>query len=196
MLARELSGHITAVDFLPEFLDELRAKAQHQGVADRITPLACSMDALPFAEEELDLIWSEGAIYNMGFEAGISCWKKFLKPGGKLVLSEITWLTAKRPAELQAHWEKEYPEIDVASAKLRILEQHGYRPEAYFILPVSCWLENYYHPLQSRFAEFLGRHRHSQQAKAIVEAEKHEIALYEKYSAYYSYGFYVAGKPA
>jgi hypothetical protein len=48
--------------------------------------------------------------------------------------------------------------------------------------------------MQSRFDTFLDRHGRSDQAKAIVEAEKHEIALYEKYSAYYSYGVYVAKK--
>ena len=130
----------------------------------------------------------------MGFEAGVSAWSRFLKPGGKLIVSEITWLSAKRPAELQSHWQTEYPEIDVASAKIGLLERHGYSPEAYFILPVHCWLENYYRPMQSRFGAFLERYGNSEQAKAVVEAEKHEIALYEKFRDYYSYGVYMAKK--
>ncbi|MHB1350987.1 MAG: class I SAM-dependent methyltransferase [Desulfobulbaceae bacterium] len=194
LLAKELDAEITAVDFLAEFLDELQARANDHGVADRITTLNCSMDALPFAEGEFDVIWSEGAVYNMGFEAGISAWSRFLKPGGKLIVSEITWLRASRPPELQSHWVTEYPEIDVASAKIRHLERHGYSPEAYFVLPEHCWLENYYRPMQSRFDAFLERHDGSDQAKAVVEAERHEIALYEKYQAYYSYGVYVAKK--
>jgi SAM-dependent methyltransferase len=194
LLAKELDADITAVDFLPEFLDELKTRANDHGVADRITTLNCSMDALPFEEGKFDVIWSEGAVYNMGFEAGISSWSRFLKPGGKLILSEITWLRATRPAELQSYWATEYPEIDVASAKIGLLERHGYGPEAYFVLPVHCWLENYYRPLQSRFHAFLARHGHSDQAKAVVEAEHHEIALYDKYRDYYSYGVYVAKK--
>jgi ubiquinone/menaquinone biosynthesis C-methylase UbiE len=194
LLAEDLNAEITAVDFLPEFLDELQSRANDQGVADKITPLSCSMDALPFAAGEFDVIWSEGAIYNMGFEAGVSAWGRFLKPGGKLIVSEITWLSATRPLELQSYWEREYPEIDVASAKIEILERHGYRPEAYFVLPTHCWLENYYRPIETQFDEFLKRQGHSDQAKAIVEAEKHEIALYEKYSDYFSYGVYVASK--
>jgi hypothetical protein len=114
--------------------------------------------------------------------------------GGKLIVSEITWLSAARPPELQSHWDGEYPEIDVASAKIRILEQHGYCPEAYFYLPAHCWIENYYRPMQSGFDAFLERHGHSDQAKAIVEAEKHEIALYEKHRDFYSYGVYIAKK--
>lgn len=193
-LAKELDAEITAVDFLPEFLDELRTRARDHGVAGKITTLNRSMDDLPFAPGEFDVIWSEGAVYNMGFEAGVSAWKRFLNPGGKLIVSEITWLTAERPSELQSHWDAEYPEIDVASAKIGLLERHGYSPEAYFTLPEQCWLENYYRPMQERFEGFLERHGHSEQARAIVAAERHEIALYEKYRAYYSYGVYVAKK--
>lgn len=194
LLAKELDAEITAVDFLPEFLDELRSRAHAEGVADRINTLDCSMDALPFPDEEFDVIWSEGAIYNMGFESGVSAWKRFLKPGGKLVVSEITWLSANRPPALQSHWEREYPEVDVASAKMRILEQNGYSPEAYFFLPKYCWLENYYRPIQSGFDAFLERHGECDQAREIIECEKEEISLYEKYSDYYSYGVYIAKK--
>lgn len=193
-LAQNLDAEIIAVDFLPEFLDELQSRAREHGVAARIATLECSMEALPFAPAEFDVVWSEGAVYNMGFEAGISAWSRFLKPGGKLIVSEITWLSATRPPEIQSYWDSEYPEIDVASAKVAILERHGYSPEAYFALPEHCWRENYYWPLQSRLDAFLERHGRSDKAKALVEAEKHEFALYEKYSAYYSYGVYVARK--
>jgi SAM-dependent methyltransferase len=194
LLAKELDAEITAVDFLSEFLDELQSRARDHGMADKITTLNCSMDALPFSDEEFDVIWSEGAIYNMGFEAGVSAWNRFLKPGGKLIVSEITWLSDTRPLDLQSHWESEYPQIDVASSKISALERHGYSPEAYFFLPTYCWLENYYQPMQSRFDEFLELHGQSAEAKAIVEEEKDEIALYERYSDYYSYGVYVAKK--
>lgn len=194
ILAKELEAEITAVDFSAEFLDELQSRAYDFGVGDRITTLNCAMEALPFAAEEFDVIWSEGAIYNMGFEAGVAAWRRFLKPGGKLVVSEITWLSAARPLEIQSHWEREYPEIDVASAKFGILERHGCSPEAYFVLPKHCWLENYYKPMQGRFDVFLARHGRSEPAKALVAAEQHEIALYERYSGYYGYGVYVAKK--
>lgn len=194
LLARELDADITAVDFLPEFLDELQTRANDYGVSDRITTLNCSMDALPFEEDEFDVIWSEGAVYNMGFEAGVSAWRRFLKPGGKLIVSEITWLSAARPPEIQSYWEALYPEIDVASAKIGLLERHSYSPEGYFILPPHCWLENYYYPMQSRFDVFLERHGHSDEARSMVDAERSEIALYERFRDYYGYGVYVAKK--
>lgn len=192
-LARMLNARITAVDFLPSFLDVLRQRAQAQGLG-RIITLEASMDALPFTDASFDVIWSEGAVYNMGFEAGIAAWKRFLKPGGKMVLSEITWTTAARPQTITDYWTAQYPEIDTASAKLAVLERHGYRPEGYFLLPPCCWQEHYYGPLRERFPAFLDRHGHSPQAAAIVAAEEKEMALYQKYGQFYSYGMYVAAK--
>lgn len=89
VLAKALDAHITAVDFLPEFLDELQSRANDQGGANRITTLNSSMDDLPFAAGEFDVIWSKGAVCNMGFEAGVSTWSRFLKLGGMLIVSEI-----------------------------------------------------------------------------------------------------------
>ncbi len=193
-LATELNAQIIAVDFLPEFLDILKKNIQSKGLTDKITPLACSMDDLPFAKEALDVIWSEGAIYNMGFKAGITYWKQFLKTGGILAVSEITWLTDKRPFALQSYWDKAYPEIDTASAKIAILEQNGYLPMGYFFLPKHCWLEHYYKPMQKRFPIFLRQYNQSKEAQAVIDAEKQEIALYERYHSYFSYGFYIAKK--
>jgi len=67
------------------------------------------MDDLPFKEGEFDLIWSEGAIYNIGFENGLKKWKDYLKAGCYLSVSEITWITQTRPEEF---WKAEYPEVD------------------------------------------------------------------------------------
>jgi len=194
VLARLLNARITAVDFLQDFLNVLVQRAESTGVADRISPLVRSMDDLPFADEELDVIWSEGAIYNIGFEKGVAEWQRFLKAGGLLVVSEITWLTDSRPAELQKHWDSEYPEIDVASAKIRVLEKQGFSPVGYFVLPKRCWMDEYYKPMQTRFEDFLNRNGNSEEARQIVTAEQTEIDLYETYNSYFSYGVYIAKK--
>jgi SAM-dependent methyltransferase len=191
-LAKLLNARISAVDIFPEFLDVLKERAEIAGVADRISTIARSMDNLPFDDEELDVIWSEGAIYNVGFENGVKMWRRYMKAGGILVVSEITWTTSDRPRELQDHWDREYPEIDLASSKIRILEQQGYSPIGYFVLPEHCWLENYYRPMQARFEDFLNRNGNREEARRIVVAERREIELYERFKAYFSYGVYVA----
>jgi len=194
VLARELDAHVTAIDFLPDFLAALEDAAGRAGLSDRITTLSASMESLPFVEGTYDAIWSEGAIYNMGFAAGVEAWRSFLKPNGILALSELTWLTAQRPAELQAHWDREYPEVDTAAGKMAVLERLGFSPIGYFALPEHCWLDNYYGPMQRRFPAYLDRHGYSEAARAIVAAEEHEISLYERYRAYVSYGYYIARK--
>jgi ubiquinone/menaquinone biosynthesis C-methylase UbiE len=194
ILARLLNARITAVDFLQDFLDVLETRARREGVYEKITSLCASMDNLPFEEEEFDVIWSEGAIYNIGFQKGVADWKRYLKPGGLLIASEISWITHSRPAEIQNHWASEYPEIDMASSKIKVLEENGYSPTGYFVLPEHCWLDNYYEPMQSGFQDFLSRNGNSEEARAIVESERREIELYKKYKAHYSYGVYIARK--
>ena len=120
--------------------------------------------------------------------------EKILKTGGYIVVSEISWITNSRPKEIEEYWNKEYPEIDTVSNKIRILEKNGYLSIANFILPQYCWIDKYYKPLEKRFSAFLERHNNSEMAKNIIELHKEEIRIYQKYKEYYSYGFYIAKK--
>ena len=193
-LAKNIEGQIIAVDLFPDFLDELNVRAKELGFQERINTVEKSMEDLPFDNNELDIIWSEGAIYNIGFETGIKKWKNYLKSGGFLAVSEITWITNSRPQEIEEFWNEEYPEIDTASNKIRILEENGYSPIGYFILSQNSWIDNYYKPLEKRFSAFLEKHNNSEIARNIVEEQKEEIRKYKKYKDYYSYGFYIAKK--
>jgi SAM-dependent methyltransferase len=192
LLAERLNADIVAVDLFPAFLAELERRATLRPLRARLQTLAASMDDLPFEAGSLDAIWSEGAIYNLGFAAGIRALRPLLTAGGVLAVSELTWLGATRPAALQAHWDAEYPEVDRASAKLAVLEAEGFTPVGYFPLPPSSWLQGYYRPLQARFPAFLDAHGHSAAARELVAAEEREIALYEAHQEHVSYGFYVA----
>jgi ubiquinone/menaquinone biosynthesis C-methylase UbiE len=193
-LAKNLNGQITAVDLFPEFLNELNEKSQKLGLTDKIITLEQSMNDLPFKENEFDLIWSEGAIYNIGFENGLIKWKNYLKVGGYLAVSEITWITQSRPKEIEDFWKKEYSEVDIASNKIKQLEKNGYTLIGYFYLSQDSWIENYYKPMEARFETFLKRNNNSELARKVVEDNKAEIDLYQKYKDYYSYGFYIARK--
>lgn len=183
---------VTAFDLLPEFIDELTTAAERLGVAQKIQAMVGSMDQLPFVDGEFDVLWSEGAIYILGFEEGIRQWRRLLKPGGLLVASEITWLTDDRPTEVQEYWQSAYPGIATQAEKTAQLEASGYTLVDAFALPESCWMENYYLPLQESFEDFLARHPGEADAAALVAAEEEEIALYTRYKDYYSYCMYIA----
>lgn len=193
-IAQNIEAQITAVDLFPEFLEKLKLNSEELGLKDKIITLEMSMENLTFNDEEFDIIWSEGAIYNMGFETGIKQWKKYLKPHGYIAVSEITWITNSRPKEIEEYWNNEYPEIDKASNKIKILEDNGYTPVGYFVLPKECWLDNYYNPIESRFNKFLSKHKNCEFAQKLVETEKEEIRKYKMYQDYFSYGFYIAQK--
>lgn len=194
-LANKLSNaHITAIDLFPEFLEILHSRAKTAGLSTRVETIAASMDALPCEAESLDLIWSEGAIYNIGFETGIREWRSFLRPNGLLALSEITWLKPNPPESLQKHWYAEYPEIATAGEKITCLETAGYAPLGYFTLPSSCWIDNYYAPTEARIPAFLQRYPDLAEAEELVKMEREECALYQRYADWFSYGFYIAIK--
>ena len=83
VLAKELDAEITAVDIFPDFLTELNRRVRERSLLN-ITTLAASFDELNFEPHSLDAIWSEGAIYNLGFEAGVQAWRELLAPAGIL----------------------------------------------------------------------------------------------------------------
>lgn len=192
-LARALPrAQFTAVDLFDAFLDILMERSRSAGLAERIRPMSASMDALSLEPGSLDLIWSEGAVYNMGFQAGIAAWRPLLKPGGVLAVSEITWLRPDPPEPIRAHWEGEYPEIAPAGEKIRVLENQGYDLLGYLTLPPAAWITNYYEPTAGRLPAFLAAHPDEPEAAELVAMEQEEAELYRRYQDWFSYGFYVA----
>ncbi|MBN2281854.1 MAG: methyltransferase domain-containing protein [Candidatus Marinimicrobia bacterium] len=194
ILAQNFKGTVTAVDLFPIFLNKLQTQAEQHHLSHKIKTLVASMEDLPFEKEEFDLIWSEGAIYNMGFEKGLQYWKDFLKPGGYLAVSEISWTLDKRPSQIEEYWQNHYPEIDTVSGKIKILEKQGFSPLAHFLLPENDWIDHYYLPLQSQMPAFLERYPDNPLAQKISKAEKEEFQFYQKFKNYYSYGFYIGKK--
>lgn len=193
-LAKALKGQMIAVDLFPIFLTELENKAKTLGLTNKIQTLQCSMDELPFGKNTFDLIWSEGAIYNIGFKNGTQQWREYLKPGGYLAISEITWISQTRPQELEDFWAQAYPEINTAAHKIKQLEDNGYSLAGYFYLSSESWINNYYQPLIDRFEAYLKRHQNTPLAKKVVREVKAEFKRYQEFKDYYSYGFYIARK--
>ena len=89
------SGADYRTRFFRDSWSVLIINARVLNLQERVKGIVGSMDALPFEEEELDLIWSEGAIYNIGFERGLNEWRKYLKTGGYVAVSESSWFTER-----------------------------------------------------------------------------------------------------
>jgi len=194
VLAQNAPGLITGIDMFSTFIDLFNRNAANLNLQERVKGIVGSMDKLSFREEELDLIWSEGAIYNIGFERGLNEWRKFLKTGGYIAVSEVSWFTLKRPEEIEKFWMDAYPEIDTISNKTAIMEKAGYIPVATFILPEYCWTENFFAPQVAAQEIFLKKYAGNKIAEELVENLRYESYLYDKYKDYYGYVFYISKK--
>lgn len=194
VLAEHAPGLITGIDLFPAFIDLFNANAQRQNLQQRVRGVVGSMDSLPFQTEEFDLIWSEGAIYNIGFERGLREWRPFLKQGGYLAVSEASWFTEERPAEIEAFWQDAYPGIDTIANKVGQMQRAGYLPVATFVLPENCWTDHFYGPQTAAQTAFLEKHPGNATAERFIANERREAALYARYNAYYGYVFYIGKK--
>lgn len=193
-LAQNAPGHFTGIDLFPLFIDLFNANARKLGLSEKVSGVVGSMDNLSFGDEELDLIWSEGAIYNIGFERGLTEWRRFLKTGGYIAVTDASWFTAERPDEIEKFWIDAYPEIDTVPNKVEQMQKAGYIPVSTFILPENCWTDHFY-ALQAMAQEpFLKKHTGNKTAEELVANERREAQLYQKYKAFYGYVFYIGKK--
>ena len=194
VLAGHITGQITGLDLFPDFIDIFNHNAKQSGLQDRVKGIVGSMDNLPFQSEELDLIWSEGAIYNIGFERGLNEWRKYLKTGGYIAVSECSWFTDERPAEINDFWMDAYPEIDTIPNQVAKVCKAGYLPVATFILPENCWTEHYFAPKTSAQKIFLSKYAGNKVAEEFSALQASEEELYRKYKEFYGYTFFIAKK--
>ena len=75
-LAKHLDGTILAVDNHEEYLVELRRRAVAEGVSEKIRTCLGDMRDFTMGEGVYDLIWSEGALFVMGFQERLAACRK------------------------------------------------------------------------------------------------------------------------
>lgn len=189
-LAATTTGHITALDRSLDFLRSLRRTVIEGGWTSRVRLCQGDMRALPFREARFDLIWSEGAIYIMGFDAGLTQWRSWVKPGGYLAVSELSWFRSDRPVELKAFFDAEYPALRSVEANLTAAGERGWQVVGHFPLPWSAW-QAYYDPLRERLPAFRAAHVGDADAQAVADLTESEMALMARYTEDCGYAFYV-----
>jgi len=189
-LGQNTACEIIGVDVWQDFIHKFNRNSLNQNFQDRVKGIVGNMKNLPFHDEELDLIWSEGSIYNIGFERGLNEWRKFLKIGGYIAVTENTWFSEERPDEIQEFWQKVYPEIDTISNKVAQMQKAGYLPIATYMLPETIWID-YYRKQALNIDSFIKKHKGNKAAKEFASSQLYEAELFNKYKAYYGYMFYI-----
>ena len=189
-LAAGSDGRITAVDLFPGFLARLDKERERRGLEDRIRTEIADMNALPFDEASFDLIWSEGAAYVMGFDNALSKWRRLLRPGGYLVVSEISWFRSSPPIELSEYWAKNYPAIRSVEDNLTAARRLDWHAVGNFHLPVSAWTIDYYGALRERLPVFRAANADDADAQEVADMTEYEMSLMERFSDWYGYEFF------
>jgi ubiquinone/menaquinone biosynthesis C-methylase UbiE len=193
-LARASHGKIVALDNHQPFLDTLSDSARKEGLADHIIFNNESMLDMAFDENTFDIVWSEGALYFMGFGNGLRRCRQLLKERGYLAVSEVVYLLPNPPVPLVQYWEKEYPDIDDVKTKVELIQREGFRLLTHFTLPKSAWLDSFYSPMEEALDHLREKYRGDRIAQGVFETIWKEIDLYKKYSDYFGYEFFVMQK--
>jgi SAM-dependent methyltransferase len=190
IVAKTLHTRVIAVDIHQPYLDQLRQSAMAEGLSHLIETRCADFGALDIQPGSIDLIWSEGAAYILGFEESLRRWGRLLKPGGLVAVSECTWLTDSPPEEPLEFWRAAYPTMGTIEENCRRANRAGLTVLDTFVLPESAWWDEYYTPLAGRIAEL--RPAADASLAAVLDETEREIALFRQYSDHYGYVFYLS----
>ena len=195
VLAQELRVPITAVDNHAPFLAELEAEAQRRGLRSLVRTRCEDFGQLAAPAGSFDVLWSEGAIYHLGWAGGLKRWRPLLRPGGLLAATEATWLTESPPAEAADFWREAYPTMGTVASNSAVAREAGFEVLDTFVLPASAWWEEYYRPLQGRVESLRERAREDADLATALTLTEQEMALYARHGASYGYVFYLLRDP-
>jgi SAM-dependent methyltransferase len=190
-LARATRGRVTAVDLAPAVVAEVERRARAAGLADRIATRRESLDAVALPDASFDLVWSEGALYTVGFEKALRALRRLLRPGGALAATELSWLADDPPAAAREFWREAYPPMTTREGSRRALAAAGYARISDFALPDADWWQGYYAELEPRIARLRAELAGDAGAAAALGAAQREIDLRRAYPDAYGYVFYV-----
>lgn len=188
-LAKELGTLVHAVDLYEPFLDDLTRRAKETGIEHLVRTHRMDMRDIPTGFQHIDLLWSEGAAYNIGFPNALTNWASAINKDGLLVVSELSWLRDQVPDVVREFFLSGYPNMQLMQQNLVLAEKAGYRVLTTYTLPKETWLEGYYDILAPR-AKSLGDHPDSS-VKAFAVETIEEIEIFRRSEDSYGYVFYV-----
>ena len=193
-LAKISNGKIIAIDNHQAFLDTLREQSQNEGLEDTIIPKNVSMLDMDFEEQTFDIIWSEGALYFMGFQNGLKRCHELLKSNGYLAVTELVYTSPNPPDALIQFFETEYPDINYIKEKINVIQKAGFIMLSNFTLPESAWLHSYYAPIEKELPRLNKKYQGNEIALGVFKGFRDEIDLFKKYSQFYGYEFFIMQK--
>lgn len=170
LLAAVPQGQVTALDAAPAFV--ARAATTYPAV----TAIVGDMEAPPAGP--WDLIWSAGAVYNIGVSRALEAWRGVLAPNGCVAFSDLRWTTDTPPEEARAFWQAEGVSLTDATGLEAEVRAAGWRVKGARWVGRAGWAAYYDPPDQALAVE---------PDAALVAAFRAEIALWKRWGDSYDY---------
>ena len=147
---------IVAVDSHAPAIERLRRSVSENALDARIEARVGDMANPEHAPESFDLIWSEGALYNLGIAEALRLYFPPLKPGGRFVFTEAVWRKPGAPEAVQAAF-ADYPGMGSVTDVLATIEASRFDLVGHFPLPDEAWWDDFYTPMEARLADLRER---------------------------------------
>jgi len=194
-LAELTSGAIVAIDRHAPSIARLKEKIDARGLSHRVRALVGDMARSGQPAESFDLIWSEGALYNIGIGNALRICRDLLRPGGHLAFSDAVWRTADPPPEVRASFELDYPTMSRTDGVLAAIGQCGYELLGRFTLPDEAWWDDFYTPMEHRIETLRDRYANDAEALDALDQLSREPEMHRLHSDCYAYEFFVVRRP-
>ena len=189
-LAELTTGTITAIDNHAPNIERLGAEVTERGLGERIHPLVADIGKPDHESDSFDLIWSEGALYNIGIEEALRLYHPVVKPGGYFAFTEAVWRKEDPPPEVKAAFD-DYSGMGWVRDVLAKIEKSDLSLVDHFTLPYGDWWDDFYTPMQRRIEELRGKYEGDAEALAALDEIAREPEMHRRHSDYYGYEFFV-----
>ncbi|AHE97684.1 class I SAM-dependent methyltransferase [Thioalkalivibrio paradoxus] len=194
-LAELTSGSIVAIDSHPESIERLQAAIAKRGLSRRVRAVVGDMARIEQPLESFDLIWSEGALYNIGLRNALNVCHGLLRPGGYLAFTDAVWRKKNPPAAVQASFDLDDPSMGSLDDDVAAIQDCGFDLIGHFALPDEAWWDDFYGPMELRIADLRGKYANDPEALAVLDQLSEEPEMHRRYSDFYAYVFFVARRP-
>lgn len=190
-LAQLSAGTILAVDRHPPLIARLVEAVRERSLTDRIVARVADMEALDLEPGSFDLVWSEGALYNLGLERALPLCADLLPSGGYLAFTDAIWRTERAPARVREAF-ADYPTMGTIADILALLERGPWTVLDHFVLPDEAWWDDFYGPMERRIEALRVQYADDLDALAVLDDLAKEPPMHREYGHTYGYGFFVA----
>lgn len=190
-LAGLTAGPIVGLDSHAPSIARLKATAAEHGLSHRVSGVVGDMAEPGLPPGSFDLVWSEGALYNIGIPNALRVCHGLLRPGGYLAFTDAVWRTEDPPAEVRASFDLDYPAMGRVPDVLAAIAGSGFSLVGHFTLPDEAWWDDFYAPMERRIGELRGKYAGDGEALAVLDMLAQEPAMHRKHSDCYAYEFFV-----